>query len=82
LPLEDTEIYLNHVLAGPRTPLLGLRFEEPRSGKLFAQDTAAWVKPLGKGQVAYFMAGHKKRDFDLPDYAQMIANAVTFKLKK
>lgn len=82
LPLDDTEIYLNHVLEGPRTPLVGLRFQDAKSGKLFLQDTAAWVKPLGRGQVSYFMPGHKKTDFDRPDYAQMIANAVTFKLKR
>jgi hypothetical protein len=82
LPLDDTEIYLNHILDGPRTPLLGLRFTDAKSGgKLFLQDTAAWVKPLGRGQVSYFMPGHKKTDFDRPDYAQMIANAITFKLR-
>jgi hypothetical protein len=81
LPLDGTEIYLNHVLAGPRTVLLGLRYEEPKSGKLFTQDIAAWVKPLGKGQVAYFMPGHKKTDFERPDYAQMIANAISWKEK-
>jgi hypothetical protein len=79
LELDGTEIYLNHVLAGPRTTLLGLRWTEPKSGKLFLQDTAAWVKPLGKGQVSYFMPGHKKTDFDRPDYAQMIANAVVYR---
>jgi hypothetical protein len=78
LELDGTEIYLNHVLAGPRTTLLGLRWTEPKSGKLFLQDTAAWVKPLGKGQVSYFMPGHKKTDFDRPDYAQMIANTVVY----
>jgi hypothetical protein len=81
LEIDGTEIYLNHVLAGPRTTLLGLRYLEPKSGKLFLQDTAAWVKPLGKGQVSYFMPGHKKTDFDRPDYAQMIANAVVYREK-
>lgn len=81
LELDGTEIYLNHVLAGPRTSLLGLRYTEPKSGKLFLQDTAAWVKPLGKGQVAYFMPGHKKTDFERPDYVQMIANAIVYKPK-
>jgi hypothetical protein len=75
--LESTEIYLNHVLEGPRTLLLGLRYQEPTSGKLFTQDIAAWTKPLGKGRVSYFMPGHKATDFELPFYAQLIANAVT-----
>jgi hypothetical protein len=81
LPLDGTEIYLNHVLEGPRTMLLGLRYVEPKSGKLFVQDTAAWIKPFGKGQLSYFMPGHKKTDFDRPDYAQMIANAVGYSLR-
>jgi hypothetical protein len=76
MTLEKTEIYLNHVLAGPRTVLLGLRFQDPQTGKLFLQDSAAWTKPLGKGQVTYFMPGHKATDFDIPSYAQLIANAV------
>jgi hypothetical protein len=75
--LEETEIYLNHVLEGPRTLLLGLRWQEPQSGKLYTQDIAAWTRPLGKGRVSYFMPGHKARDFELPFYAQLIANAVT-----
>jgi hypothetical protein len=82
LPLDGTEIYLNHVLAGPRTVLLGLRWEEPQSGKLYTQDTAAWVKPLGQGQVSYFMPGHKATDFERPDYAQMLANALTYREKR
>jgi hypothetical protein len=75
--LESTEIYLNHVLDAQRTPLLGLRWQEPQSGKLFTQDIAAWTKPLGKGRVSYFMPGHKPTDFEVPFYAQLIANAVT-----
>jgi hypothetical protein len=79
LPLEETEIYLNHALEGERTPLLGLRYTDPTSGKLYLQDTAAWTKALGKGRVSYFMPGHKKTDFALPGYAQMIANTVALK---
>jgi type 1 glutamine amidotransferase len=77
LTLDSTEIYLNHVLEGPRTVLLGLRYEQPETKKLYQQDTAAWTRPLGKGQVTYFMPGHKATDFDNPLFAQMIANAVT-----
>jgi hypothetical protein len=82
LTLDETEIYLNHVLTGPRTVLLGLRYDQPnKAGKLYIQDTAAWIKPLGKGQVSYFMPGHKKTDYERPALAQMIANAVVYKLK-
>jgi hypothetical protein len=79
LTLDGTEIYLNHALEGPRTVLLGLRYQDPKSSKLYEQDTAAWTRPLGKGRVTYFMPGHKKTDFENPVYAQLIANAVTAK---
>jgi type 1 glutamine amidotransferase len=68
---------VNHVLSGPRTILLGLRYEHKESGKLYTQDIAGWQKPLGKGQVFYFMPGHKPADFDNPTYAQILTNAVT-----
>jgi hypothetical protein len=77
LTLDGTEIYLNHVLAGPRTVLLGLRYEDPQTKKVFMQDTAAWTRSLGKGRVTYFMPGHKGTDFDRPAFAQLIANTVT-----
>jgi hypothetical protein len=75
LQLPQTEIYLNHLLDGPRTVLLGLRFVDQQTGRLYLQDTAAWTRPLGKGQVWYFMPGHKATDFEDPGYAQMLANA-------
>ncbi len=75
--LEPTEVYLNHVLSGPRTLLLGLRYEHKETAKVYTQDIAGWVKPLGKGRVFYFMPGHKPSDFDNPTYAQILTNAVT-----
>jgi hypothetical protein len=73
---EPTEVYVNHVLTGPRTPLLGLRYEHPGSGKVYVQDTAGWVRAAGKGRIYYFMPGHHATDFDSPLYAQILANAV------
>jgi hypothetical protein len=73
---KPTEIYLNHVLTGPRTPLLGLHFVHKETGKVYDQDTVAWVKPLGKGKIYYFMPGHHAEDFEHPIYAQILANAV------
>jgi hypothetical protein len=75
--LRDTEIYLNHVLTGPRTILLGLQYLETKSGKLYSQSTTGWYRPAEKGGVYYFMAGHRAEDFESPVYAQIIANAVS-----
>jgi hypothetical protein len=77
--LHDTEIYLNHVLTGERTILLGLQYLEPKSGKLYSQDSMGWYKPTEKGEVYYFMAGHRAEDFENPAYAQIICNAVAAK---
>ena len=71
--LPDTEVYLNHVLDGPRTVLLGLKF------KNYQQDTGGWYKKAGKGWVMYFMAGHSGKEFEDPVYAQILVNAVEAK---
>lgn len=80
--MTGTEVYLNHVLAGPRTLLLGLRYQDPKSGQVYRQDTAGWTMKLGRGQVFYFMPGHKASDFDDPAYAQILANAVATALPR
>jgi hypothetical protein len=76
---KATEIYLNHVLQGPHTILLGLRYQHKETGKLYIQDTVAWQKDFGKGRIYYFMPGHHAEDFDNPIYAQILANAVAAK---
>jgi hypothetical protein len=73
---KPTEIYLNHVLSGEHTLLLGLHYTHKETGKVFDQDTVAWSKPFGKGTIYYFMPGHHAEDFEHPIYAQLISNAV------
>lgn len=80
--LRDTEIYLNHVLTGDHTILLGLRYLEPKSGKLYTQSTMGWYRPTERGEVYYFMAGHRAEDFEDPAYAQIISNAVAARHRK
>jgi hypothetical protein len=75
----DTEIYLNHRLIGERTPLLGVKWKDPKSGREFMQDTGGWSRKVGKGTVYYFMVGHNARDFEIPAYAQILTNALTAK---
>jgi hypothetical protein len=74
----ETEIFLNHKLSGPRTPLLGIKWTDPRSGKEYMQETAGWHMRLGKGSVFYFMPGHRAGDFEIPQYARILVNALEF----
>jgi len=77
--LPATEVYINQVLDGPRTLLLGLKYRDQKSGAMYLQDTAGWYKKAGKGWVMYFMAGHSGKEFEDPVYSQILANAVNFK---
>jgi hypothetical protein len=79
--LPESEVYLNHRLTGPRTVLLGFRYRDARSGRLWMQDTAGWYKPAGKGWVFYFKPGHGVRDFENPAYAQILVNAVAVRVE-
>jgi hypothetical protein len=74
--LRETEVYLNHVLEGGRTVLLGLKFRDPKSGITYMQDTAGWYKRAGRGIVMYFMPGHSVKEFENPAYSQILVNAV------
>lgn len=78
LTLSGSEAYLNHVLTGPRTVLLGLKYTDPKTGKVWTEDTAGWYKKAGAGWVFYFMPGHSAADFENPAYSQIVLNAVTF----
>ncbi len=77
--VPESEIFLNHRLEGPRTHLLGLKWTDPRSGKNYMQDTAGWHMPLGKGSAFYFMVGHRKEDFGIEPYVQILSNALAYK---
>ena len=72
-------MYLNHVLTGQRTLLLGLKYTDSKTGKVFLQDTAGWLLPTGKGIVFYFMMGHRAEDFQNAAYRRMLSNAVEYR---
>jgi hypothetical protein len=76
--LPHSEVYLNHVLAGPRTLLLGLRYTDAASGKTYEQTHAGWVKRSAKGWIVYLMAGHSTLDFQDPTYSRLVLNAVAW----
>ena len=77
--LKDTEVYLNQVLTGEKTVLLGFKFREAKSGVTYIEDTAGWYKKAGRGLVMYFMPGHSVTEFQNPAYAQILVNAVSFR---
>jgi type 1 glutamine amidotransferase len=79
IELHETEVYLNQVFTGERTILLGVKFREEKSGKLYMQDRGGWYMKTEKGCVLYFMAGHSAKDFENPAYAQIVVNAVNYK---
>ena len=77
--LPESEVYLNHVWTAERTPLLGLRYTDPKSGRTWMQDTAGWLRPAGRGLIVYLMPGHSALDFENPAYARIVVNAVIFR---
>lgn len=77
--LEHSEVYINHTLTSPRTRLLGYRFNDTKSGKVWTQTHAGWIKPLGKGWLVYLMPGHGTLDFENPAYARIVINAMVWK---
>jgi hypothetical protein len=74
--LTGTEVYLNHVLTGPRTRLMGLKFTDPKTGKTWIQETAGWTRSSGQGRVVYFMPGHTVHDFEDSTYGRIVVNAL------
>jgi hypothetical protein len=77
--LKDTEVYLNHVLTGPRTILMGVKYTDAKTGQTYMQAHAGWIKAAEKGWVIYLMAGHSGRDFENAVYARIVLNAVVYK---
>lgn len=75
---EESEVYLNHTFTGPRTVLLGVKYREPETGRVWMQDRAGWLRPAGRGLIVYFQPGHSLRDFQEPAYTRLILNAVLY----
>jgi hypothetical protein len=75
---SEDEVYLNHVLIGPRTLLMGFKYTDATNAVTYMQDSAGWIKPAGKGWVVYLMPGHWPRDFESPVYSRIVINAVIY----
>lgn len=80
ISLPKTEVYMNHKFTDGRekTVLCGIKYHDPRNGELFMQDRAVWLKPYGEGTITYIMPGHAPEDYENPNIAQMILNAIVW----
>ena len=81
ISLDSSEVYMNHKFIDGRekTVLCGLKFYDPRNGKLFMQDRALWIKKQGKGEVIYFMPGHTRNDYANIQISQIVLNSIEWK---
>ena len=77
--LNESEVYLNHVLDPSRTILMGVKFTDEKSGAVYMQSHAGWIKSAGKGVVIYLMPGHTRHDFEDPTYSRIVLNALIYK---
>jgi len=76
--MPRAEAYMNHKFTDGRakTVLCGMKFTDPRTGKIFEQDRAAWFKDYGAGKIFYFQPGHFIEEYLDPNICQMILNAI------
>ena len=80
--LDNTEVYLNHTFIDgeDKKVLLGFKYQDADTGRVYMQDRAGWLKKAGKGWIIYFMPGHESDDFENPCYQQLLLNALDAKL--
>ena len=76
--LHHSEAYINHVITEPRQILLGIKYLDEKSGKVYMQDRAGWLRKQGKGLIVYLMPGHSSADFENKAFSQMVINSVTY----
>jgi len=76
--LLKTEGFLNHILRGKKTILLGFKFTD-KKGKTWMQDRAAWCMKVDKGWIFYLQPGHAITDYEDTTNAQIVVNAVIYK---
>jgi hypothetical protein len=82
--LNTSEVFINHVFTDgkDKTILLGFRWQDPKTNKVWMQDRAGWYKKVGKGWVIYLQPGHAATDFESGSYSQIVINAIDVNLKK
>ena len=81
--LNNSEVYLNHVFTDgkDKTILMGFKWQDPKTGKVWMQDRAGWYKKAENGWIIYLQPGHSITDFENGTYSQIVLNALDAKLK-
>jgi len=81
--LNNSEVYLNHVFTDgkDKTILMGFKWQDPKTGRVWMQDRAGWYKKAQKGWIIYLQPGHSITDFENSTYSQIVLNALAVKLK-
>jgi hypothetical protein len=81
--LTDSEVYLNHAFTDgkDKTILMGFKWQDPKTGKVWMQDRAGWYKKAEKGWIIYLQPGHSITDFENNTYSQIVLNSLEAKLK-
>jgi hypothetical protein len=78
--LRKAEAYMNHKFTDGRekTVLCGMKYTDPRNEAVFEQDRMVWFKSYGAGRIFYFQPGHFSEEYQNPNIAQMILNAIVW----
>lgn len=59
-----------------KTVLFGFIYTDPRTQAHFEQDRSGWTKPAGAGRIVYLQPGHFAEEYQDPNIAQMVLNAI------
>jgi hypothetical protein len=80
--LTGSEVYVNHkfIDGKDKTILMGFKWQDPKTGKVWMQDRSGWLKKAGKGWIIYLQPGHSITDFENSTYSQIVLNALEAKL--
>ena len=76
---KQGEPYMNVELTGDKVLLLGFHYVDDRNGAEFHQHTAGWLQQAGRGWIVYLQPGHATHEFENPNIAQLVLNAVLWK---
>jgi hypothetical protein len=79
--IPNNEAYLNQrFLPGhQRTLLFGMKCKDPVGGAVYMQDTGGWLMRAGKGWMFYLQPGHFGKDFEVPQFRQILLNCLGWK---
>lgn len=82
--IPETEIFHHqtHTDRDKKTILFGYRFEDAETDATVMEDTSGWYKPVGRGHLFYLQPGHENRDFNHPQFGQVMRNCLDWEIGK